>query len=256
MSPVVDATVEADRQGAVDQAAEAVRGGGVVVMPTDTVYGIGCDAFSEIGVESVLTAKGRGREMPLPVLVPDQRTLDGLATDIQPWVRDLVGALWPGPLTLVLTAQPSLHWDLGETRGTVAVRMPDDEIALAILRETGPMGVTSANLTGEPPARTVLDAASQLGGMVSVYVDGGPRRGAEPSTILDCTGDAPVVLRQGAVPRERIEEITGLTVGDPDGGASDDEADDPFAHTEADTPDPIPDRTTPTDRPDPSEDHR
>lgn len=206
MSPVVDATSPGDRDEAVTTAADAVRAGQVVVIPTDTVYGIGCDAFSAESVTAVLAAKGRGREMPPPVLVPDERTVDGLARDVPPWVRDLVARFWPGPLTLVLHAQPSLHWDLGETRGTVALRMPDDEIALAVLREVGPMAVTSANLTGEPPARTVLDAATQLGSAVAVYVDGGPRPDAEPSTIVDCTGEEPVVLRIGALPEEDVLE--------------------------------------------------
>lgn len=207
MSPVVDATSPSTRDDAVTAAIEAVRAGQLVVIPTDTVYGIGCDAFSREGVAMVLGAKGRGREMPPPVLVGDLRVLDGLARDVPTWVRDLLAEAWPGPLTVILHAQLSLVWDLGETRGTVALRMPDDEIALAVLTEVGPMAVTSANLTGQPPARTVLDAATQLGAAVSVYVDGGPRQDIQPSTIVDCTGDAPVVLREGAFPSERVHEV-------------------------------------------------
>ena len=209
MSPVVDATT-ADREQSVTATVDAVRRGEVVVIPTDTVYGIGADAFDPEAVAAVLSAKGRGRDMPPPVLIPDVRTVDGLARAVPEWARRLVTELWPGPLTLVLLAQPSLHWDLGETAGTVALRMPDDEIALEVLRETGPLAVTSANRTGEPAATTVTDAAVQLGPAVSVYLDGGPRTSQEPSTIIDCTGEHPVVLRLGAIGRERLEEILGV----------------------------------------------
>lgn len=212
MSPVVDATSQASeeaRADSIDVALGAVRAGQVVVLPTDTVYGIGCDAFSPEAVAAVLDAKGRGRDMPPPVLVPDQRTVDGLAREVPPWARELIDQLWPGPLTLVLHAQPSLHWDLGETDGTVALRMPDDEVALELLRVTGPMAVTSANRTGQPPATSVIEAATQLGSAVEVYLDGGPRADVQPSTILDCTGDAPVLLREGALPISEIRELLG-----------------------------------------------
>ena len=212
MSPVVDATSQASeeaRADSIDVALGAVRAGQVVVLPTDTVYGIGCDAFSPEAVAAVLDAKGRGRDMPPPVLVPDQRTVDGLAREVPPWARELIDQLWPGPLTLVLRAQPSLHWDLGETDGTVALRMPDDEVALALLRVTGPMAVTSANRTGQPAATSVIEAATQLGSAVEVYLDGGPRADVQPSTILDCTGDAPVLLREGALPISEIRELLG-----------------------------------------------
>lgn len=208
MSPVVDATT-AEREGSIAATVDAVRRGEVVVIPTDTVYGIGADAFDAAAVAAVLAAKGRGREMPPPVLIPDLPTVDGLARAVPGWARTLIDALWPGPLTLVLWAQPSLHWDLGETAGTVALRMPDDEVALEVLRETGPLAVTSANRTGEPAATTVTDAAVQLGPSVSVYLDAGPRTAQQPSTIIDCTGDLPVVLRLGAIARERLEEILG-----------------------------------------------
>ena len=207
MSPVVDATSETSRGEAVSAAVDAVRRGEVVVIPTDTVYGVGCDAFSPEAVRAVLEAKGRGREKPPPVLVPDQRTLDGLARNIPPWVRDLVEQYWPGPLTVVLDAQRSLHWDLGDTDGTVALRMPDDEVALEVLRETGPMAVTSANQTGQTPARTVLDAATQLGSAVTVYLDAGPRSEGFPSTIVDCTGETPTILREGVITEAQVLSV-------------------------------------------------
>ncbi|HEV7172116.1 L-threonylcarbamoyladenylate synthase [Pedococcus sp.] len=207
MSPVYDCTTESGRAEGIQAAVAAVRDGQAVVLPTDTVYGIGADAFSPEAVASLLAAKGRGRDMPPPVLVPSVRTLDGLATDVPEWARELVRAFWPGPLTLVLPAQSSLMWDLGETNGTVALRMPEDDIALALLSEVGPMAVTSANLTGHPAATTVTEAAAQLGAAVAVYLDGGPSTGTAVSTIVDCTGDAPVVLRAGAVTQEQLDEV-------------------------------------------------
>ena len=225
MSPVVDAT--ADRDASIEACVDAVRRGEVVVIPTDTVYGIGADAFDPAAVTAVLEAKGRGRDMPPPVLVPDTRTVDGLARDVPQEARQLIDALWPGPLTLVLWAQTSLHWDIGETGGTVALRMPEDDVALAILRETGPLAVTSANRTGEPAATSVTDAAVQLGPSVSVYVDGGARTSTQPSTIIDCTGERPQVLREGAIERARLEEILGADF--------DTASETPFAPDEAET---------------------
>ena len=207
MSPVYDCTTDEGRAEGVAKAAEAVRAGEVVVLPTDTVYGVGADAFSPEAVASVLAAKGRGREMPPPVLVPSVRTVDGLATDVPAYARDLIGEFWPGPLTLVLTAQASLVWDLGDTNGTVALRMPKDDVALALLTEVGPLAVTSANLTGQPPATTVTDAAAQLGAAVSVYLDGGPTTSMEVSTIVDCTGPTPTVLRAGAITQDQIDDV-------------------------------------------------
>lgn len=233
MSPVVDATSD-ERAASVATTVDAVRRGEIVVIPTDTVYGIGADAFDVTAVADVLEAKGRGREMPPPVLIPDTRTVDGLARAVPDWARRLIDELWPGPLTLVLHAQPSLHWDLGETAGTVALRMPDDEIALEVLRETGPMAVTSANRTGEPAATTVTEAAVALGPAVSVYLDGGPRSTQEPSTIIDCTGEVPEVLRLGAIGRERLEEILGADFDRAPAAAADvtDVADDEAAHVD------------------------
>jgi tRNA threonylcarbamoyl adenosine modification protein (Sua5/YciO/YrdC/YwlC family) len=209
MSPVIDCTTEEGLAEGVGAAAAAVRRGEVVVLPTDTVYGVGADAFAPDAVAAVLVAKGRGRDMPPPVLVPSPRTVDGLATNVPAYARDLIEAFWPGPLTLVLRAQSSLMWDLGETNGTVALRMPKDDIALRLLDEVGPMAVTSANVSGQPPANTVLDAAAQLGSAVSVYLDAGPTAGGLASTILDCTGEAPVVLRAGAVSAGQVQEVLG-----------------------------------------------
>ena len=204
MSPVFDCTTEHGRSEAVTKAAEGVRAGKLVVLPTDTLYGIGADAFSPEAVRSLLDAKGRGRDVPPPVLVPDTRTVDGLATDVPDYARALMEEFWPGPLTVVLRAQPSLAWDLGDTAGTVALRMPDDPVALALLAEVGPMAVSSANRHGHPSSRTVVEAASQLGAAVEFYLDGGPVAGGLASTIVDCTREEPVVLRLGALSEEAV----------------------------------------------------
>jgi L-threonylcarbamoyladenylate synthase len=229
MSPVYDCSTEEGRVEGVAKAVEAVRAGEIVVLPTDTVYGVGADAFSAEAVASLLAAKGRGREMPPPVLVPSVRTVDGLATDVPPWARDLIREFWPGPLTLVFKAQSSLMWDLGETNGTVALRMPRDDIALAVLSEVGPMAVTSANLTGQPAATTVTAAASQLGAAVTVYLDGGPTSSTEVSTILDCTGEEYVLLRAGAITTEQIQAVleTEDEVSDTPEGPQDEVSDTP-----------------------------
>jgi tRNA threonylcarbamoyl adenosine modification protein (Sua5/YciO/YrdC/YwlC family) len=243
MSPVYDCTTDDGRTEGVAKAVEAVRAGEIVVLPTDTVYGVGADAFSAEAVASLLAAKGRGREMPPPVLVPSVRTVDGLAADVPPWARDLIREFWPGPLTLVFKAQSSLMWDLGETNGTVALRMPEDDIALAVLTEVGPMAVTSANITGQPAATTVTDAASQLGAAVSVYLDGGPTTSTEVSTILDCTGEAFVVLRAGAVTVEQIEAVLEVTEEPTEEPAREPAADaaSPGSESTSDTPDDLAD---------------
>ncbi|MBW8171904.1 threonylcarbamoyl-AMP synthase [Ornithinimicrobium sp. Arc0846-15] len=200
------------RNEAIDQAVEAVRNGQIVVLPTDTVYGVGADAFDDVAVAMVLAAKRRGREMPPPVLVPHARTVDGLATKVPMYAKILMRRFWPGPLTLVLRAQQSLMWDLGDANGTVALRMPDDEVALALLEKVGPMAVTSANLTGQPAATTAQEAQGQLAGAVEVYLDGGVRTNSAASTIVDCTGDEPVILRHGALSGDTMREVLGATV--------------------------------------------
>ncbi len=209
MSPIFDCTSEEGLAEGIAAAAEAVRGGEVVVLPTDTVYGVGVDAFASDAVAAVLTAKGRGREMPLPVLVPNAQTVDGLAADVPVYARDLIKAFWPGPLTLVLHAQTSLMWDLGDTNGTVALRMPRNDTALMLLSEVGPMAITSANVSGQPPATTMIEAATQLGSAVSVYLEAGPSGGGLASTILDCTGESPVILRAGAVTAGQLQQVLG-----------------------------------------------
>ncbi|GAB3806992.1 hypothetical protein GCM10028798_30700 [Humibacter antri] len=204
------------------QARTAIENGDLIVLPTDTVYGIGADAFSASAVASLLAAKGRGRQSPPPVLIPALATLDALAETVPQEARDLAGAFWPGGLTIVLPSQPSLSWDLGETQGTVALRMPNNPVALALLRSTGPLAVSSANKTGMPAATTAQEAEGMLGDSVHVYLDGGQVGGdyAETdvtetsSTIVDATalasGTGKIrILRHGVISDEQIREVVG-----------------------------------------------
>jgi tRNA threonylcarbamoyl adenosine modification protein (Sua5/YciO/YrdC/YwlC family) len=191
----------------------AIGRGDLVVVPTDTVYGLAADAFNPGAVAKLLAAKGRTRQSPPPVLLPGIPTLDALAEAVPDEVRALVAAFWPGGLTVILPANSSLAWDLGETRGTVALRMPDNRICLELLSETGPLAVSSANLTGEPAATTASGAQVMLGDSVAVYLDGG-EGGTLASTIVDATalesaGGKLRIVRQGAIPAEEIRAIVG-----------------------------------------------
>ncbi len=202
-----DAADDAMLEAGLAAATIAVRAGELVVLPTDTVYGLGADAFDPVAVARLLEAKGRGRGMPPPVLVGSPATLDALSTQLPGWARVLVEHYWPGPLTLVVRQQPSLQWDLGETRGTVAVRMPHDKVALELLARTGPLAVSSANLTGMPAATDADQAAEMLSSQVAVILDGGPTQDDKPSTIVDCTGSQPRVLRVGAISVEELRTV-------------------------------------------------
>ncbi|WP_127783781.1 L-threonylcarbamoyladenylate synthase [Rhodococcus sp. X156] len=210
MSTTYDCTRPDTRAEGLTAATSALRGGRLVVLPTDTVYGLGCDAFDSVGVQSLLRAKNRGRDMPVPVLVGSWQTIHGLAFDVTPQARMLVEAFWPGAVSLVVQQAPSLSWDLGDTRGTVMLRMPLHPVALELLREVGPMAVSSANVSGQPPATTAEQAREQLGASVSVYLDGGPCASAVASTIVDLTGDRPRVLREGAVATTTVAEVLGV----------------------------------------------
>ncbi|WP_182882713.1 L-threonylcarbamoyladenylate synthase [Microbispora sp. H10949] len=209
MSRRYDCANPTERTGGLTDAASAVRNGELVVLPTDTVYGIGADAFTASAVNALLEAKGRGRDMPVPVLVGTVRAANALVESLGTYGQDLVDTFWPGPLTLILRANRSLSWDLGDTKGTVAVRMPLHPVALDLLKETGPMAVSSANRSGNPPATTADQAQEQLGELVTVYLDGGPCGDDVPSTILDLTTAVPRVLRKGAIPVDKIRNVVG-----------------------------------------------
>ncbi|MCM3695836.1 L-threonylcarbamoyladenylate synthase [Microbacterium oleivorans] len=215
MSPVLDCRDAGQLLPALRQARQAIGRGELIVMPTDTVYGVAADAFNASAVARLLAAKGRGRQSPPPVLVSGPDTMRALVAEVPEPVERLVERFWPGGLTIVLPAQPSLQWDLGETRGTVAVRMPDDAFALELLQETGPLAVSSANLTGKPAALEIESAIEMLRDSISVYLDGGLVDTGVASTIIDATGlvgrdQRPVaVLRDGAVSRADLREVLG-----------------------------------------------
>jgi L-threonylcarbamoyladenylate synthase len=213
MSAWFDCADETQRTGGIAAAVTAVLNGELVVLPTDTVYGLGADAFSPAAVTRLLAAKGRGRDMPPPVLVGTVRAATALVEDLGPDGQRLIDEFWPGGLTIVCRATRSLSWDLGDTKGTVAVRMPEDPVALELLRETGPMAVSSANLTGQPAATTAVLARDQLGDAVSVYLDNGAVAGGVASTIVDLTGPQPRLLRRGAISVGRLREVAAVTAG-------------------------------------------
>ncbi|MGN6428891.1 L-threonylcarbamoyladenylate synthase [uncultured Leifsonia sp.] len=229
MATIYDCSVESDLLTGMRLARAAIGRGELVVIPTDTVYGVAADAFSPAAVQRLLDAKGRGRQSPPPVLVPGIPTLAALAEHVPAEVDALVQAFWPGGLTIVLPAAPSLVWDLGETRGTVALRMPQDRIALELLSETGPLAVSSANLTGHPAARTAAEAEGMLGDSISVYLDGGEAgTGYErvegkdsSSTIVDATALASGsgklrILRHGVISADQLREVVGDALADPE----------------------------------------
>lgn len=214
MSPLFDCDDPAQLLAGMRHARQAIGRGELIVMPTDTVYGVAADAFSPEAVTRLLEAKGRGRQSPPPVLVAGRPMMDALVSETPEAVALLIDEFWPGGLTIVLPAQPSLSWDLGETHGTVAVRMPAQRVALELLEETGPLAVSSANLTGRPAAISAEDAEKMLGDSVAVYLDAGFSETGISSTIVDATGlvggDGIVrVLRDGAISRDRLREVLG-----------------------------------------------
>jgi len=207
VADVYDCSDPDSRAAGLDAAAAAIADGELVLLPTDTVYGVAADAFTPEAVTALLAAKNRGRAMPVPVLIGEASTLGGLVLEPPEVATKLAEAFWPGGLTLVVEHVPSLAWDLGDAEGTVAVRLPDDDLARDLLRRTGPLAVSSANRSGRPAATTAQEAAEQLGEHAAVVLDGGPRASSGASTIVDCTGPTPRVLRVGAIPVERLRDV-------------------------------------------------
>ncbi|MFN2555337.1 MAG: L-threonylcarbamoyladenylate synthase [Nitriliruptorales bacterium] len=214
MTVVVDAGI--DRVGAVARAAAALGAGHLVVLPTDTVYGVAADAFNPAATARIFLAKARSRSSPLAVLVHSIAQVDAVAAEVPVVAERLMGTYWPGPLTIVLPARETLAWDLGDSAGTVAVRMPLDEVALEVIRAVGPLAVTSANRSGQPAAHDIATARDALGDEVEVYVDDGPRRGASPSTIVDLTRGDPLVIREGDLPMNEVMTVAHEERSGPD----------------------------------------
>ncbi|BBZ59435.1 MULTISPECIES: L-threonylcarbamoyladenylate synthase [Mycobacteriaceae] len=210
MTQLFDCTDPDNRATGIAAAVSALKDGGLVVLPTDTVYGIGADAFNNEAVAALLAAKGRGRDMPVPVLVGSWHTIEGLVYTVPHTARELIRAFWPGALSLVVRQAPSLPWDLGDAHGTVMLRMPLHPVAIELLREVGPMAVSSANISGRPAAVSAADAREQLGDLVDVYLDAGPSEQQAASTIVDLSGAHPRILRTGPVTAEAVAEVLGV----------------------------------------------
>jgi tRNA threonylcarbamoyl adenosine modification protein (Sua5/YciO/YrdC/YwlC family) len=210
MSELFDCTDPDTRATGIASAVSALGGGRLVVLPTDTVYGIGANAFDNSAVAALLAAKGRGRNMPVPVLVGSWHTIDGLVYTVPNAARELIRAFWPGALSLVVRQAPSLSWDLGDANGTVMLRMPLHPVAIDLLREVGPMAVSSANISGRPAAVTAAEARDQLGDLVEVYLDAGPSEQQAASTIVDLTGAHPRILRPGPVSADAVGRVLGV----------------------------------------------
>lgn len=213
MAEVYDCSESSQLLTGTRMARQAIGRGELIVMPTDTVYGVAADAFTPAAVQRLLDAKGRDRTSPPPVLIPGTATLHALAAEVPEPVNRLAEAFWPGALTIVLRANPALDWDLGETGGTVALRIPDNPLAIELLQETGPLAVSSANLTGQPAAETAAAAKEMLEDSVSVYLEDGPRTsGGVSSTIVDATqvtedGGTIGILRHGGVSQDAISQL-------------------------------------------------
>lgn len=212
MSLTYNCTDDNGRKVGLAQAATAIRSGRLVVMPTDTVYGIAADPFNPDAVASLLSAKQRGPEMPVPVLVGSWHTIDGLVPSVSAEARTLIQALWPGGLSIVVAQAPSLTWNLGHTAGTVMLRMPSHPVAIELLRDVGPLAVSSANVSGQPPATTAELAKRQLGDAVQVYLESGASDIGTASTIVDLSQGTPHIIREGAVTAARIAEVLGMDV--------------------------------------------
>lgn len=217
MSDVYSCNDPVERSSGFAEAKRALARSGLVVTPTDTVYGIAADAFDPVAVRRLLRAKGRGRDVPTPVLIATSDTLGALTTHLSPEARELAATFWPGGLTLVCRQQPSLSWDLGDSRGTVALRIPAQADALDLLRDNGPLAVSSANTTGHPPAASVEEAHDMLGDAIDVYLDAGQAPGITPSTIVDATGDVLRIVRIGVLSLQELRDVVPSVAGpDPD----------------------------------------
>ena len=199
-----------DRGAALAAAAAAAAAGQLVVTPTDTVYGVACDPFNPAAVASLLAAKRRGRDMPVPVLVGSWQAATEVAEEFPPSALALIRHYWPGALSVVVPQARTVRWDVGETRQSVMLRMPLNAVAIELLRITGPLGVSSANVTGHPPATTIGEAQHQLGEDIAIYLDGGRADSGTASTIVDVTCDPPRVLREGTVSVEAVAAVVGI----------------------------------------------
>ncbi len=183
---------------AIEKALGILKAGGLVAFPTDTVYGLGSLAFDNAAIESIYKAKDRPIEKAIPILIGDVDALPLVVDHIPDMARIFAARFWPGPVTCVLPKKQTLPAAVSATN-TVAVRIPDHPDALALLRAAGPMAVTSANISGKPSPSAAQEVYEQLNGRIPLILDGGKTPGGIPSTLVDCTGEQPVILREGPV---------------------------------------------------------
>jgi len=193
---------------ALPRALEILQSGGLVAFPTDTVYGVGALAFIADAVESIYAAKNRPVEKAIPVLIGDVDDLAKVCVDIPEIALKLAARFWPGPLTLVVPKHPRLPEAVSAT-ATVGVRIPDHPVARALLRLAGPMAVSSANLSGQLSPTTAQEVFTQLGGRIALILDGGKTPGGVSSTVVDCVGAEPKVLREGPISKGEILTVSG-----------------------------------------------
>jgi L-threonylcarbamoyladenylate synthase len=194
---------------ALTRALEILRGGGLVAFPTDTVYGVGALAFDAAAVESIYAVKDRPNEKAIPVLLGSADDLTKVAAEVPPMALTLAARFWPGPLTLVVPKHPSLPEAVSVT-ATVGVRVPDHAAARRLLQAAGPMAVTSANRSGQPSPSSASEVLAQLGGRIALILDGGKTPGGVPSTVVNCVGAEPKILREGPVTQAEIRRSLGL----------------------------------------------
>ncbi|MFY9331356.1 MAG: L-threonylcarbamoyladenylate synthase [Candidatus Nanopelagicales bacterium] len=207
MSIVIDCGVRAgaDRERGIVAATAAIRRGNLVVIPTETSYAVAGDAFTPAALEKIRKVKGRGDDLPLPVLVASARMAQGIVTSLSDSARDLIDAFWPGPLTVLAEQQPTLAWSM--PGNAVSVRMPIHPLALELISRAGPVVATAANVAGAPPPRTAAQAQAQLGDDIAVYLDAGPRAALTASCVVDVTVSPPVLLRPGPYETALLQQV-------------------------------------------------
>ena len=207
MSEILSLAIE--RDDALERARDALRAGELVVVPTDTVYGVAADPFAVGATAKIFELKNRPRSLPLPVLISRPRQAWALCDSVPPGAAELAAAFWPGALTIVMPQTPDLDWDLGDNVGTIALRMPNHADTLRLIENTGPLAVTSANLSGEPTPALIDDVKARLGDAVAIYLDDGPAKEDKGSTIVDLARRRPAIVREGPIGRDAIEKAIG-----------------------------------------------
>ncbi len=199
-------TIPSNSNSVIQEALKVLREGGLVAFPTDTVYGLGALAFNGKAIKSIYVAKDRPVEKAIPILLGDLDDLPKVSSSLPPMAAKLASRFWPGPLTLVLPKNLNLPEAVSATT-TVAVRVPDHQVARAILRAAGPMAVTSANISSQPSPVTADEVFAQLGGRIELIINGGKTPGGLPSTLVDCIGSKPVILREGPISMRELLSV-------------------------------------------------